>query len=142
MLMACSGEFTAASASGTSVQARISRVAPSVWMQTTLLLLYRDANLQVYLPAGKRAEVGNSPVESNRAKQAFDHACRLQQCQAKEVFDGVTELNGGIGEGWLTPTLASGGCQPVHVLIESDVHKRRFVQQSPWWRLLYLETPY
>ena len=42
-----------------------------------LRLLHRDAHLQVFLPAGKRAEVGNGPVKSSQAQHAFDHACGL-----------------------------------------------------------------
>ena len=46
-------------------------------MQATLLFLYRDADLQVFLPAGKRTEVGNGSVKSSQAQHAFNHTCGL-----------------------------------------------------------------
>ena len=69
---------------------------------------------------GKCTEVRNSPVEARQAKPAFYHSSGLPQRQAKETFDSETELNGGIGESWLTPPLACSRRQPVHVFVEPE----------------------
>ncbi|KAB2530174.1 hypothetical protein AL035_22045 [Salipiger aestuarii] len=68
-----------------------------------------QADIQCFLAAAQRAEIGHSPIEANQLQQAFHDPSRLPQRQPEQHFQSEASLDRSVTEAPRPARLPLGG---------------------------------
>jgi len=94
-----------------------------------------NVHRQSFLATRQRAEVGDSPVQTDQAQQALDEAGRLPERHPKQHLHRKAGLDGAIAVGLPPPALACRRGIPAHLGIKPDR------QRAPLFERLIVGRP-